>query len=332
MEAIGIGDLHLTSHNGNGALSKYCKDSDEVILKQASLAVEYGLRQGIRNIFLYGDVCDGPKMSYRAHQALFNFFKQYSLCDFYIITGNHDIVSVGGTHSLELLETFNAALPNVYIFRKPTMVEIDGVTVNFLPYPFKDFKYIALNVCHLEVSGCSLDSGRISKSDIDTGECITVAGHIHTHGKVANCYYSGSPVQTNFGEKLDKGFHHIRFNSRNDYSIDFISQEPSIKLKTLVINTKQDCNVTQERGDVYRLLIQDGADVQPQDYMHLNVAQVKSFKTNEDLQSIATAIDYVSIEDIKPEDVLNELLDAQTNLCDEMRERIREVRRRVLSK
>ena len=56
MEAIGIGDLHLTSNNGVGAWSKYCENSDEAVLDQARDAVRYGLRQGITNVFIYGDI------------------------------------------------------------------------------------------------------------------------------------------------------------------------------------------------------------------------------------------------------------------------------------
>lgn len=332
MEAIGIGDLHLTSTNGVGAWSKYCENSDEAVLDQVRDAVRYGLRQGITNVFIYGDICDGPKMSYQAHVALFNFFKEFSQCHFYMITGNHDIVSSGGKNSLELLKTFSSACKNISIYNTPTVEEIDGVLVNFLPYPYHDFRDDCLNVCHVEVKGCYLDSGYPSKSEIDVGNAVIAAGHIHTHGKVKNCYYSGTMIQTNFGEKLDKGFHHIRFNSPQDYTIEFIPREPALKLKTLVINTKQDLLVKQEQGDLYRLLIQDGAEVEPQDYLHLNVIQVKSFKTKEDLQSIASTVDYVSIEDIKPEDVLNELLNARTDLSDEMKEKVRQVRQRVLSR
>ena len=126
MDAIGIGDLHLTGTSGAGAWSKYWPgNSDAAILQEAQKAVDYGKSKGIANIFLYGDICDAPKMSYQAHQALLDFFSRNFDCQFYIILGNHEMLTANSsTHALSLIQAFGTACPNVHIYDKPTLEKV----------------------------------------------------------------------------------------------------------------------------------------------------------------------------------------------------------------
>ena len=343
MDAIGIGDLHLTSSSGHGAWSRYYPgDSDTAILNEAQKAVDYGLEKGITNVFLYGDVCDAPKMSYQAHEALYKFFSRNSQCKFFVILGNHEILTAGSTHhSLSLFQAFHNALPNVHIFDKPKTVKIDGALVRFLPFPDYSFSHKALNVCHIDVAGSTMDSGMPSKSTIDPEDFVIVAGHIHTAGQVKNCYYSGTMIQTNFGESEQKYFHLINYNTPKDYEIRLIPTHPDFLLKTKIINSKADVDAAIEEAKtakqkiVWRLIVSDGcdADLSSLDLADkLNIAQIKSYKTKKDLQDLASgSIDYVSIDDIKPEDVFNSILEAREDIDDKMKERIKAVRKRVLN-
>lgn len=339
MDAIGIGDLHLTGTSGSGAWSKYWPgNSDVAILQEAQKAVDYGKSKGIANIFLYGDVCDAPKMSYQAHQALLDFFGRNSDCQFYIILGNHEMLTANSsTHALSLLQAFSSACPNVHIYDKPTLEKIDGAKVNFLPFPHAEFNSQALNVCHVDVAGSFMDSGIASKSSIDVGENVVVAGHIHTSGQVKECYYSGTMIQTNFGESIQKYFHLIHFNSIDDYEIQLIPTKPNLLLMTAIVNSKVDIDDAVKTSkklsqkQVWRLIIADGAEIDAEDYESLNVVQVKSFSTKKDLQELASgSIDYVSVDDIKPEDVFLKLLQKREDIDDEMKKEIIRVRRKVL--
>lgn len=343
MDAIGIGDLHLTSSSGHGAWSKYyLGNSDEAILNEAQKAIDYGLERGITNIFLYGDVCDAPKMSYQAHEALYKFFSRNSQCKFFVILGNHEILTSGSVHhSLSLFQAFHNALPNVHIFDKPTSVKIDGSVVRFLPYPSSDFSHKALNVCHLDVAGSIMDSGMPSKSTIDPSDFIIVAGHIHTAGQVKQCYYAGTMIQTNFGESEQKYFHLIHFNSTKDFEIRLIPTHPEFLLRTKIINSSKDIddaveeNKSSKQKIVWRLIVADGcdADLSSLDLASkLNIAQIKSYKTKKDLQDLASgSIDYVSVDDIRPEDVFNSILEAREDIDDAMKSRIKAVRQKVLN-
>lgn len=342
MYAIGIGDLHLTSMYGNGAWSRYFQgNSDKAILLEAQKAVDYGLKNGITRVFLYGDICDSPKMSYQAHEALFEFFTKNSQCKFYVILGNHDMVVSGSSqHSLSLLKTFHSALPNVRIIEKPTSIRIEGALVRFLPYPSADFKADALNVCHLDVAGSTLDSGIKSKSQVDPKNYIIVSGHIHTQDHFKNCYYSGSLIQTNFGESQNKCFHLIDFKSIKDYEIISIPLHLDFQLRSAVIKNQDDLDkIVKENKDakesiVWRFIVSDGCNADFDSLSlskELNIAQVKSYKTKQDLQNLACgSIDYVSVNDIRPEDVFVEMLNARPDIDSNMKKQIIDVRKKVL--
>lgn len=342
MDAIGIGDLHLTSSSGSGAWAKYyAGDSDTAILNEAQKAVDYGLERGITRIFMYGDTCDSPKMSYQAHEALYKFFARNSQCKFYVILGNHELLSAGSKHhALSLFQAFHSALPHVKVIDHPVNAKIEGALVRFLPYPEASFSKDALNICHIDVAGSTMDSGIKSKSTIDPKEYVIVAGHIHTAGQVRNCYYSGTMIQTNFGESEQKYFHHIHFNSVDDYEINLIPTHPEFLLRTLIVKSQADIDKAIKQAQearekiVWRVIVSDGADVDLSSSdlsSKLNIVQVKSFKTKQDLQELASgSIDYVSVDDIKPEDVFNSILEAREDIEPKMKEKIKAVRKKVL--
>lgn len=333
MEAIGIGDLHLSSFNGHGGWSKYTDgNSDTLILKEAQKAVDFARDQNIFNIFLYGDICDSPKMSYKAHLALYDFFSQNADMKFYVILGNHDRLASNESYgsSCDLLEKFS--LSNVEIFSKPTLKKIDGAYVNFLPFPYSDWKD-ALNVCHIDVKGSTMDSGRPSQSEIDPKDYVIVAGHIHTAGSFKKVFYSGTLYQTNFGESEEKYFHRIYYKDSKNFEIDLIPNTPAIQLHTITVNSSKDLeNLPSSPNHVYRLLINDGCDISPHAYAHLNVAVVKSFMSRKDLKEILNSdLEYVSTSDINTEEIFEEIL-SKYELSDEEKENIRNVRLKVLSK
>ena len=116
-------------------------------------------------------------MSYKAHLALYDFFSQNADMKFYVILGNHDRLASNESYgsSCDLLEKFS--LSNVEIFSKPTLKKIDGAYVNFLPFPYSDWKD-ALNVCHVDVKGSTMDSGRPSQSEIDPKDYVPNAAQM----------------------------------------------------------------------------------------------------------------------------------------------------------
>ena len=183
-----------------------------------------------------------------------------------------------------------------------------------------------------------MDSGRPSKSTIEVDDStVVVAGHIHTAGQVKNVYYSGTMFQTNFGQSEKKYFHLIHYNSPEDFDISLIPTHPELLLKTAIITSKADLDKiireskNAKQKEVWRLIIVDGADVAASDYDALNVVQVKSYSTKQDLQDLVLgSVEYVSTQDIRPEDVFLDILGKREDINEDMKEKIKAVRKRVL--
>lgn len=335
MEALGIGDLHMSDSAGLGGLSKYLENHDEMVISELTKVTDYARTKGVQTIIQYGDVCDSPRMSYRAMVLLSQFLSQNDDLKFHIILGNHDMYGETSEtgHSLEVLKLLYHK-PNVRFYLKPKTVEIDGAKVRFLPYPHESFDKQALNVYHKEVYGCMNDSGMVHHTEgLTKSKAIVVAGHIHTAHRVRNTYYSGTLYQTNFGESLPKYFHHIEFNSPQDYEVTKITHAPTYKLHTIVLQSRADLKLIPEGAtNLVKLVIQDGADVTASDYANRqNIEIVKPFKNKEELQAVLTE-DLVEGQKIiiRTEAFFKQWI-MSLDVEREMRDRIRQVRQRVLT-
>lgn len=334
MECVGIGDLHLTSSDGSGSLSKYVKDVDQVIVTEIQKVIDWAVNKGINKVIQYGDIFDSPRGSYNGMIALIGLIEKNPEMMFYFILGNHDVY--GKTtdlgHSLELLVLLCKS-PNVRFITKPKTVTIDGVKVRFLPYPHESFDKEALNVFHKEVRGSKNDHGRVNDSgELPKSSSVIVAGHLHTNHRVRNTFYSGTLIQNNFGESLPKYFHHIEFNSKDDFNIQSIKHKPTYKLHNVVLQSRADLALIP-KGDtnLVKLVVQDGADVSAVDYgKFTNIAMVKPFKSKEDLQVVLTE-DLTEGKEliIRTEDFFRVWV-ASLDVEPEMRKRVRSVRKRVL--
>ena len=290
-EFIGIGDLHLPNHLGQGGLARYIDTPEVYVCSEVRRVLAYADRKNISQIFFYGDICEGARMSYESQLAFSRLLNSYGdQFTFWIIPGNHDMY--GRTpemgHSLQLLDAFNANSHVKFMFR-PCDVRFDGALVRFLPFPACEFSPKALNVCHVDVYGATADSGRqILNEDRDRSNRLVVAGHIHTNQVVRNTYYSGTLYQTCFGEQPEKFFHHIQFSSTNDYEISSVPFKAKYKLHTIPVQSKADIPKALSKTDLVKLVIQDGADVQVPDYAHLNVVTVRTFQSRKQLAAALT--------------------------------------------
>lgn len=281
---IGIGDLHLTNskEKNRGGLSNYIEDHDDMVRREVFRVLRYAKSQGIRDILLYGDLCCGTRMSYEAQLAMLKILRLPF--QFHIIPGNHDLVfdkqevpegeEEEEHHSLQVLRELE--LPNVTIYMEPETVKFGKARVRFLPWPHDDFDVRALNVAHLDFRGAKSDTGRVQDGDhLPDSHAVIVSGHIHTNQVVRNTYLVGTLYQVSFGEKRPKFFHHIEFNSVNDYEITSIPFEPEYNLHNVKITCKEDlAKVPKSPKDLVKLVIAKGADVQPADWQDLTSVKI----------------------------------------------------------
>jgi hypothetical protein len=288
-EAIGVGDLHLTDILGKGGLAQYIPDADNFVLNEFQKAVDWARDNHISHVIQYGDVCEGPRMSYTAMLALTAFLQRNDDMQFYFISGNHDTYAedTANGHSLEILQLMN--LRHVHFITKPRTLMFKNVPVRFLPYPSEDFDPHALNIFHKEVRGAKNDAGKAMSDDkLPASDAVTVAGHLHTSQRVRNTFFSGTLYQTNFGEKLPKYFHHIRFRSPKDYEIELVPHKPKYTLHNVVLNSRADVDqIPKSKYALVKLVIADGADVRASDFGNFqNIVQVKTYKSKDDLQKV----------------------------------------------
>lgn len=281
-EAIGIGDLHLTNSAGKGGLAQYVKDPNRVIAKLVQQPLEYAASKGIKDIFLYGDLCEGTRMSYEGQLALLSILRDKRFY-FHIILGNHDKmseVSADG-HSLQIIKEFG--LRNVRVYEEDTEVMLGDQPVNFMPWPSTAFKKGCLNVAHVDVQGAKSDSGRVFDGEsLSKSPCHAVIGHIHTQQKIRNTHYSGTLYQTNFGEDPKKFFHHIQWDG--DLEVLNIPVKPLYRLHTVEVSTVDDlANLKASPRDLYKLILLDGCAVSAKDYGELQVVKVRAVSDARDL-------------------------------------------------
>ena len=333
-EVLGVGDWHMTSADGSGGLAKYIQEPDQMIMNEMDKVLSYGRKHGIHTILQYGDVIDSDRASYSAMTALSRFLSANDDFTFHIILGNHDMrgETPDTGHSLELLKLLYSK-SNVKWYTKPKTVNIDGAPVRFLPYPHESFDSKALNVFHKEVRGAKNDAGRTMNGDeLTDTKAVMVAGHLHTAHQVRNTYYSGTLYQTNFGEHLPKYFHHIEFNSSQDYEIRLIKHDPKYKLHTVVLQNREDLQTIPEgQFNLVKLIIQDGADVSPSDYAKFNnIVMIKPFKSKEDLQTVLTEdLTDGQAHSFKVDDFFKSWV-SSLDVDEQMRKRIRYQRRKIL--
>lgn len=290
MEAIAVGDLHLTDSKGKGGLAKYLEDdADAFVLREFQKACDYARKKHVKYIIQAGDVCDSPVMSQRAMLLLIDFIRRNEDLTFFFISGNHDSISEDTTlgNSLEILQKIG--FTNAYFFTKPKSVKFGDTKVRFLPWPSEDFDPEALNIYHKEVRGALNDGGRAFDDEaLPASQAVTVAGHLHTSHRVRNTWYIGTIYQTNFGEKSKKYFGHIRFNSAKDFDVELIPTDPEYTLHNVILETRDDLkNIPTDPKSMVKLIIQDGADIHTADYSGMtNIVQIKNFGSRADLQQV----------------------------------------------
>jgi DNA repair exonuclease SbcCD nuclease subunit len=287
-EAVGVGDLHLTDESGKGGLANYIEAPNDYVMSEVDRVCNYARKKNIGTAILYGDICENPRMSYEAQIAFRNGIKRNKDIEFIVYPGNHDSKNHDRSegHSLELIQLMG--LKNLRIVLNDEYIQFGKQKIKICPWPSTAFDKTCLNFAHIEVYGAQLDSGRkIENDDLKKTKAVVAMGHLHTNHRVRNVYYSGTLYQTNFGESLPKFFHHIVYDSPEDYEIINVPFAPKYRLHNCVVETAEDVKaLPTDPHDLIKLVVQDGADVDIPN--RPNIVINKTFKTKMDLATILT--------------------------------------------
>lgn len=180
--------------------------------------------KNISTIIVCGDVYDTRQsINVQTENVVIDLFKNI-LKDFkiHIIVGNHDMYHTTTTevNSLKTLDL----LPNVTVYEKPTVVNLEGVEALMLPWitKYTDYDQIVIShykyaFAHLDIIGFNMGGG-LSTTGLTIQEIIdkidhTYTGHYHSRSvkKFKNgektITYVGSPYQiTRIDRGQDRGY------------------------------------------------------------------------------------------------------------------------------
>lgn len=268
IEAISTSDWHLDG------LTKHFKNAIERQLKEIDKIYQYALENGIKHIFIPGDISDKTMMPYETYMALVTFFKKYDgIINSYYLGGNHDRSDVSTT-SCDFLKMLcdTGYFKTLKVYLSPERIEVDGVPINMCAWPCeksltsKENKNVgAINFAHVATSGAIGDNGRKMKLKKDEftphKNDYTVSGHIHQYQHIESkrLVYNGNPFQKNFGESLPKGFIHFKAKLSGkeiQFKHQFVDNHPDFTLENVIIESSKDFEKLSTRDNIrYKLTV-----------------------------------------------------------------------------
>lgn len=298
LELIQLGDMHLDK------LRKYWPNANRLQVDAYRRVIRSRLREGYRHFVLCGDIADGIKdatgnmirLSEDGQREFLSFLKEFDgKAQIDIIPGNHDF-SEEGHHSLGVFMEMQRLrmFETVRIHDKPTVIDFEGVRVNFLPWPHREpTDRCDVAVAHYEVHGAISDSGRVitlqNESEHDYGVPF-LQGHLHTKQKKGRHHYGGTLYQTSFGESLPKGYAMARV-ARGRFAWKFVPDAPPFKLVNLRVYDRKDfAHLTTDPLTLFKLFVAD--DVKTPDGLmdkYPNIVNSLEFASEEELEQLEQA-------------------------------------------
>lgn len=214
-----LSDCHIGVKNSNFNFSNMMDDFF------TETFFPYLKEHNIKTIIQLGDLYDVRRsINYSAlsecKRFLFDPLKDAGIT-FHTIVGNHDIFyrdSLEINSQSLLLNEYE----NIFVYDEPASINIDGTTIDMIPWICKDneektFNFIKnskSDLCcgHLELKGFQMYKGVDSHgglaTDIFARYEAVYSGHYHSKSTKGNIHYLGTPYQMSWSDYLDpKGFH-----------------------------------------------------------------------------------------------------------------------------
>jgi hypothetical protein len=272
LEVVVGGDFHADKMKG-----LFPERHLELQVAEQRKSMRYAVKNGIRDYFWPGDIAHLPRLTEEARIALMRLLDEFDgKLNIHIILGNHD-VAYEGFHSLQsFVEMYKTGkYKTIFIYDKAQQVMMNGIPVNFLPYPHKkalphNTKKCdrSINVAHLERPGARRDNGRTIGPKDGTkqkDDNYWFIGHLHTPQSLGNSHFCGTMFQTNFGESLPKGFIHFKAKLKNGkltVKVDRIPNDPAFKLIPLIVESRKDLKKIEPNPlYLYKVFLKEGVEI-----------------------------------------------------------------------
>jgi len=255
MKRIAIGDIHLSCYKDDqlmdDGLPLRLHNTIAVVRKLCTFA----RNSGIKNIDILGDLCNDKDIIYTdSVNAFKDVLIEFSDLHFLILSGNHDMSSVGDFQT-SAISVFSA-YPNVSCYTTP--VQIDNITV--IPFSNKivddvnQFDGGDILLSHVGVSEATLQSGISVVSDVKLKDLskwkLVLLGHYHSPQQLAreDCklYYIGSLIHRNWNDKNEKKRCILYDSETLDVQSIAISGFSEYRELTIDDSTENPCDILKE--------------------------------------------------------------------------------------
>jgi DNA repair exonuclease SbcCD nuclease subunit len=217
-----INDTHAGQRNASDVFLDY---SDKFY---RDIFFPYCKEHGIKTVIHGGDYLDHRK--YVSFKALYRTRKSFleplteNGMNMIIIPGNHDVAYKNTNELCGLREVLGYFIENVEIIMKPTMKQIDGLNLAFLPWIAPDnydesIKFIStvsapILIGHLELAGFEMMKGQpASDHGMDASLFkrfeMVLSGHYHTKSTRDNIHYLGTQFEQTWADCDDPKYFHV---------------------------------------------------------------------------------------------------------------------------
>ncbi len=212
MKFVATADLHLKMYSQDKIIPESGLPERLHFLNETIRydILKYCIDNKIDTIVIAGDVYDTKSIIHSiAQSVLIDIIRDHRQIHFIITDGNHDM-SLKSGEGISALKSLDKEC-NVEMLHKPKVIE----NILFAPWNAKTMVDTIKNgtaeylVSHLGLNEAELSSGISIVSDIgiqDLSQYRTcILGHYHNPQEIIreniNLYYTGSPIQINFGER-----------------------------------------------------------------------------------------------------------------------------------
>ena len=289
-----IGDLHLSKKRLVDLLGE---NSYEIQLDNIKRIISDARSKGLTHFVFLGDICDKPYLPNTEYKKFVEKFTGF-LCEykdeglvFDIILGNHDIEHLT-KNSLNVFQSFSelGLLSHVNIYSEHTVKQINGITVEFMPYPCYEPKHKnSLCFAHIEIAGSKRDNGLLIQEGFHLPkDNLWVIGHLHKRQEYRRVFYPGTPYQTDFGGDLDKGYAIATVYPNYEIDYKFVPVEPSFKFFNLSIEKLDDLNKLDSNPlHKFKLIYKEDLSL-PNNFLkdHENVVSITPYANKKEKDSL----------------------------------------------
>lgn len=273
------GDVHLFRYNQDKIVQESGLPERLDSIKNCLYEMgSYCNRNGIKDIFMAGDLSHGKSVIYSvAQDIMLQYFNDFRMINFHVIDGNHDLSGKGEdvVSALRPLEYVNNVIWTPFNeIRRMGMPE----DILFVPYStnlpkiIKEHKARIL-ISHFGLSEGVLNSGlsiisEVSLKDLINRYELVILGHYHKPQEIINnkikLYYTGSPIQLDWGERNDvKRFLVVDTDTLEVESVPFTKYKKFVQIEVTSENQIEAfdrAKAAKENGDHVKIVLKENVD------------------------------------------------------------------------